>query len=209
MQKPITIQNSLSSLSKLISKLIISTILLQSRFFFFYCQSVAVFCCLAPLIDILSKAFDMETISNKVKNFFKGGRNMAKARILKNLRRVEDSAIKVESSKFIRIVVRSIPQEQDFLLDMWENPEKYESCYLLPLLSQEEVRLPPWFTPRGDCCTECVVVDQNGDFISYVELPERLYLYKHYEELEEKKRKNSFSRKLFHKIFKILSLKLC
>jgi hypothetical protein len=134
---------------------------------------------------------------------------MAKARILKNLNKIEDSAIKVGSSRFVRIVVRFVPQEQDFLLDMWENPEKYETCYLLPLLSQEEIKLPPWFTPRSDCCTECIAVDADGSFISYIELPEPVYLFKHYQELEEKKRKNSFSRKLFHKIFKILSLKLC
>jgi hypothetical protein len=132
-----------------------------------------------------------------------------KAKILKNFNEIENTAVKMGSSKFIRVVVRFIPQEQDFLLDMWANPEKYESCYYLPLISQEEIKLPPWFKSRSDCCTECRVVDSDGDTLSYVDLPEPIYLYKYYEELEEKKRKSNFLRRLFHKVFKIFSLKLC
>jgi hypothetical protein len=130
---------------------------------------------------------------------------MSKAKILKNIENIENSAIISGSSKLVRVVARFVPQEQDFLLDMWANPERYESCYLLPLLPQGEIKLPPWFKWRNDCCTECRVVDQDGYTLSYIELPEPIYLYKHYEELEEKKRKNSFLRRLF----KILSLKLC
>lgn len=130
---------------------------------------------------------------------------MSKAKILKNIEDIENSAIVSGSSKFVRVIVRFIPQEQDFLWDMWQNPEKYEYRYNLPLLDNGEIKLPPWFTWRNDCCTECRVVDQDGNTLSYIELPEPVYLYKHYEELEKKKRKNSF----LIRLFKILSLKLC
>jgi hypothetical protein len=52
---------------------------------------------------------------------------MSKAKILDSIEDVKNSAIRrSESSRFIRIVIRFIPQEQDFLLDMWSCPEKYE-----------------------------------------------------------------------------------
>jgi hypothetical protein len=124
---------------------------------------------------------------------------MSKAKILRNTEEIQNSAIMIDGSKFIRVVIRFVPQEQDFLLDMWANPEEYESCYLLPLLSDKEIILPPWFKHRADCCTECRIVDRYGSTLSYVELPEPVYLYKHYELLEQKKKKN-FLRKLLHKI---------
>jgi hypothetical protein len=73
----------------------------------------------------------------------------------------------------------------------------------LPLIDDDEIKLPPWFKWRGDCCTEARIVDENGYTLSYIELPEPMYLYDHFQKLEEEKRKNKLLKRLLHKIFSL------
>ncbi|MBX0312554.1 MAG: hypothetical protein JHC31_12420 [Sulfurihydrogenibium sp.] len=131
---------------------------------------------------------------------------MSKAKILRNIEEVKNSAINTDNSKFVRIIVRSIPQEQDFLLDMWNCPERYEYCYLLPLLDNDKIRIPPWFNWREDSWTECRIVDENGHTLSYIELPEPVYLYRHFRELERKKKENRLTKRIFRKILSLFKL---
>jgi hypothetical protein len=131
---------------------------------------------------------------------------MPKAKILENIEKIKNSAIKVDNWRLVRVIVRSIPQEQDFLLDIWDCPERYKCCYLLHLLSDDEIRIPPWFDWRENPWTECRVVDKDGYTLSYVELPEPVYLYDHFQELEKKRKENRLIKRIFRKILSLFKL---
>jgi hypothetical protein len=92
------------------------------------------------------------------------------------------------NSYFVRVAVEYIPEEQDYLWDKWQNPEDYVVYYELPVdIYKYELILPPWFKHRRSNCIECYVVDEKGNYIARVDLPEGVYLREELQKREEKK----------------------